>query len=104
MSKLTNLTKDNFDQEVSETSGTVVVEFGDDWCGPCKAMAPVLEQFQASADGQYKVFAVDIDDEVELTQKYGVRSVPTVIVFKAGKVSKSGVGAMSRAALTKLLE
>lgn len=104
MSKLPALTKDNFDQEVTSNDGTVMVEFGADWCGPCKALAPLLEKLADEAEGKYKVFAVDVDEESELVQKFGVRSVPSVFVFKAGKVVKTNLGLTTKANLLKMLE
>ncbi len=104
MSKLPALTKDNFDKEVDSNEGTVMVEFGADWCGPCKALAPVLEKLAEEAEGKYTVFAVDVDEETELVQKFGIRSVPAVYVFKAGKVMKTHLGLTTKANLLKMLE
>lgn len=104
MSKLNNLTKDLFDKEVTQNTGIVIVEFGAEWCGPCKALAPVLEQLSAEAGEAFKVFTVDVDDEVELTKQFGIRSVPAVLIFKNGKEVKRNVGTVSKANLLKMLE
>lgn len=104
MSKLPSLTGATFDTEVNQDSGTVMVKFGAEWCRPCKVLSPVLESLAEDADGKFKVFDVDIDEEVELTQKFGIRSVPTVLVFKAGKVVQTNLGTATKAKLLSLLD
>ena len=81
----------NFDAEVLKSESPVLVDFTATWCGPCKQLAPVVEKIADENVGKYKVAKVDIDDCPSITQKYGVRGVPTVMVFKGGekKVSPS---------------
>lgn len=104
MSKLPALTKSNFEQEVTQSVGTVIIAFSAPWCGPCKVLAPVLEKLAEEAEGKYKVFAVDVDEEDELVKQFGVRSVPMVVVFKAGKVTKTNLGIITKDNLLKMLE
>lgn len=104
MSKLPSLTSANFDAEINQDSGTVMVKFGADWCGPCKVIAPILEKIAEEAEGKFKVLDVDIDEEVELAQKFGIRSVPTILVFKEGKVVKSNLGTATKAKILSLLD
>jgi thioredoxin 1 len=82
----------------------VLVDFGATWCGPCKALAPIVEKIADDFKGKVKVVTVDIDDCPEVTKKYGVRSVPTVLVFKGGQKMGQSVGLTSRENLVKLLE
>lgn len=89
----------SMEQEI--LSGNVLVEFGADWCGPCKAILPLLEEFSSRT----KVIKIDIDKEdPETLSKYGIRSIPTLIAFKEGKIHKRLVGMQSKSALEKLFE
>lgn len=103
-SKLTSLTKDTFDAEVLHSDTPVFVDLGASWCGPCKSLAPIMEKLSEEADGKFKVFAVDVDEELELTKRFGVRSVPTILLFKNGKVYKQHVGLTNKENLLKMLE
>ena len=83
------LTAQNFEQEVVNSEKPVLVDFYADWCGPCKMMAPVVEEI-AEEKEDAKVCKLNIDEEMEIAQKYGVMSIPTLMVFKDGKVVKKG--------------
>ena len=84
----------NFDQEVLKSSEPVVVDFFAEWCGPCKAMAPALEQVAKELKGKVKVVKLDVDQNPNTTQKYRIQAMPTLMVFKNGKVAEQRVGAL----------
>jgi len=84
----------NFDQEVLKSAEPVVVDFFAEWCGPCKAMAPALEQVAADMKGKVKVAKLDVDQNPEVTQKYTIQAMPTLMIFKDGKVAAQRVGAL----------
>ncbi|NLC42554.1 MAG: thioredoxin, partial [Erysipelothrix sp.] len=85
-----NVTEKDFEQAISE--GVVLVDFYADWCGPCKMVAPVLEEVEADYGDKLSVVKVDVDVEQSLAQRFGVQSIPTLIVFKDGKQVASTLG------------
>lgn len=93
----------NFDQEVLKSDIPVLVDFTATWCGPCKALAPIIDQIADDMDGKIKVGKVDIDDSPLTAGKYGVRGVPTVMVFKNGERSAQSVGLTTKQRLTELV-
>jgi thioredoxin 1 len=93
----------NFENEVLRASGPVLVDFGATWCGPCKALAPIVSKLADDGVGRYKVVSVDIDDAPGVATKYGIRSAPTVIVFNHGEPAAKHVGLTSRERLQALL-
>ena len=99
-----NVSDSNFDAEVLKSDSPVLVDFTATWCGPCKQLAPVVEKIADENVGKYKVAKVDIDDCPSITQKYGVRGVPTVMVFKGGEKKAQHVGVTNKETLLKLLE
>lgn len=86
----------NFDKEVLQSEVPVLVDFYADWCGPCKMMAPVVEELAKAYEGKVKIGKCNIDDEMEIAQKYNVMSIPTFIIFKGGEAVDTKVGAMSK--------
>lgn len=98
------LTDDNFEAEVMQSSVPVLVDFTATWCGPCKVLAPVVESLADEFAGTYKVGKLDIDDAPEVTKKFGVRGVPTVMVFKGGERKGQHVGVTNKETLLKLLQ
>jgi thioredoxin 1 len=83
-----------FDQEVLQSAEPVLVDFFAEWCGPCKAMAPALEQVAQEMRGKLKVVKLDVDQNPAVTGKYGIRAMPTLLLFKNGKVAAQHVGAL----------
>ena len=97
-------TSANFEEEVLNSEIPVLVDFYADWCGPCKMMAPIVESLAESFDGKVKVGKLNIDEEMDIAQKYRVMSIPTFIVFKGGQALETSVGAMSKDELEKKLQ
>lgn len=97
------ITKDNFEEEVLQASKTVVVDFWAPWCGPCRMFAPVLSEFAAEYTESFTVGKVNVEEEIELALRYGVKSIPTIIVFKNGKIIASETGFLSKEELLELV-
>ncbi len=93
----------NFEAEVLKSNVPVLVDFSATWCGPCKVLAPIVEKVADEFAGKYKVGKLDIDESPNVTQKYGIRGVPTVMVFKGGEKSGQHVGVTNKETLVKLL-
>jgi thioredoxin 1 len=93
----------NFEDEVLKSDVPVLVDFTATWCGPCRQLAPIVEKLADEFQGKVKVGKLDIDDAPEITKKYGVRSVPTVMVFQGGEKKGTQVGLANREKLVKLL-
>jgi thioredoxin 1 len=97
--KIANLTTESFKSAVTTSATPVLVDFWAPWCGPCKAIAPVLEELATELDGKLKIAKVNIDDHDSIAADYGVRAIPTMILFKGGQVAETLVGMMPKAAL-----
>ena len=91
-----NLTQDNFSKEVLESSTPILVDFWAEWCGPCKMIAPVLDELAEEYDGRVKIGKVNIDNEQGLAAEYGVRAIPTLLLFQNGQVAEQIVGLKSK--------
>lgn len=88
------VTDASFDQEVLKSAEPVLVDFHAQWCGPCKAMAPALDQVAAELKGKVKIVKLDVDENPKVTGTYGIRAMPTLILFKGGKVAAQHTGAI----------
>ena len=97
--KPVELNDSNFEKEVLQSDTPVLVDFWAVWCGPCRAIAPVVEEMAQSYDGKLKVGKLDVDNNPETSVKFGIRSIPTLLVFKGGKVVEQIIGAMPRQSL-----
>ncbi len=97
-------TTENFDKEVLEADVPVLVDFYADWCGPCKMMAPLVEQLAGEYEGRVKIGKCNIDEEEAIRARYGVMSIPTMKIFVKGEEKTSLVGAMSKDALEDQLK
>ena len=103
-SLLLEVTDSNFDQTVLKSDQPVMVDFWAIWCGPCKALSPIVDQIANELDGKVKVGKLDVDDSPLTAGKYGVRGVPTVMVFKNGQRSAQHVGLTTKQKLLALVE
>ena len=95
-----NVTDDEFDNVIATSDVPVVVDFWAEWCGPCKQMSPHLEAVSEDMAGKVKVAKINVDENPMVASKYGVRGIPTLMVFKDGKVAATHLGAMSKQAIT----
>jgi len=99
MGKYIELTGDNFESTLAE--GVSVVDFWAPWCGPCRMIAPVIEELAEDFDGKANICKVNTDEEQDIAVKFGIRSIPTIMFFKNGKLEDQIVGAQSKQALTE---
>lgn len=97
------LNNENFESEVLQASVPVLVDFWATWCGPCMMLAPTVEQVAKQANGSYKVGKVNVDEQPALAAKYGIESIPTLIVFKNGSLVKKSVGLCSKEQILSML-
>jgi thioredoxin 1 len=101
---IVNISDDSFENDVLQAEGPVLVDFWAEWCGPCKMIAPVLEQVADEYDSKLRVAKLNIDDNPESAPRYGVRGIPTLILFRNGEVVGTKVGALSKAQLTQFID
>ena len=97
------VTEQTFEQEVLQSEQPVIVDFWAEWCGPCHAVAPVLDKIADERQGELKVVKVNIDEEQGLAQRYGIVSIPTMLLFKGGQPAAQAVGAQPKGSLERSL-
>ena len=101
---IVHVTDSNFDDEVLKASGPVLVDFWATWCGPCKMIAPVLDELSEEYAGKVKICKLDVDAHPGTAPKYNVKGIPTLILFKNGEVAGKKVGAMSKSQLAAFID
>lgn len=101
---ISHVTDDNFDAEVLKSDLPVLVDYWAEWCGPCKMIAPILEEIVTEYDGRLKVAKLNIDDNPETPPKFGIRGIPTLILFKGGDIEATKVGALSKSQLSAFID
>lgn len=102
--KIVHVTDASFEDEVAKSSVPVLVDFWAAWCGPCKMIAPVLDEIAEDYDGKLKVCKVDVDANRDVPAKFGIRGIPTLIVFKGGQAAATKVGALSKSQLIDFIK
>lgn len=98
------ITDDTFDQEVLQSPTPVLVDYWAEWCGPCKMIAPILDEVAKEYAGKLKVAKLNIDDNAATPPKYGIRGIPTLMLFKNGSVEATKVGALSKSQLSAFID
>jgi len=104
MAEPIHLTEETFKKEVLESNIPVLIDFWATWCGPCKMIAPFIEQMANEYEGKAKICKVDVDSNQNIAMQYGIRSIPTVLIFKNGEVVDTIIGAVPKNQLTSKLE
>lgn len=99
-----HVTDESFDADVLKASGPVVVDFWAPWCGPCKQIAPILDEVAQEKQGQVTIAKINIDDNPNTPGKFGVRGIPTLMLFNGGNVQGTKVGAVSKAKLAEFID
>ncbi len=98
------VTDDSFEADVLNSSEPVLVDYWAEWCGPCKMITPVLEEIAGEYTGKLKVAKLNIDDNPDTPPKFGIRGIPTLMIFKGGEVEATKVGALSKSQLTAFID
>ncbi|THU04064.1 thioredoxin TrxA [Lampropedia puyangensis] len=101
---ISHITDDTFEAEVLQSSTPVLLDFWAEWCGPCKQIAPVLDELAAAYQGKLSIKKVNVDENREVPAKYGIRGIPTLILFKDGQVAATNVGAGSKAQIQAFID
>jgi thioredoxin 1 len=102
--QILQLTDDSFEDDVIKSSSPVLVDYWAEWCGPCKMIAPILEEIASEYGGKITVAKLNIDDNPQTPPKYGIRGIPTLMLFKDGNVEATKVGALSKSQLTAFID
>ena len=103
MSELVNLNKESFEKVTSSKEKTLIIDFWAPWCGPCKALSPVLEELSAEMSDSVGVYKVNVDDNTELAQEHGVQSIPTLLIYKNGTLAETIVGLKTKDELVEIV-
>jgi thioredoxin 1 len=94
----------SFDSDVTRSSTPVLVDYWAEWCGPCKAIAPILDEVSKTYDGRLQVAKMNVDENTEVPAKFNIRGIPTLMIFKDGQMAATKVGAMTKAQLTAFID
>ena len=103
-SQVVHLTDDTFDEAIKNASGPVVVDFWAAWCGPCKAIAPSLDQLATEMAGQVTIAKVNVDENGDLSARFGIRNIPTLLIFKDGRLVDQTIGAQPKESLRGMIQ
>ena len=101
---IVHISDESFEEEVLQSERPVLIDYWAEWCGPCKMIAPVLDEIATEYSDRLKVVKLNVDDNPQTPPKYGIRGIPTLMVFKNGQVEATKVGAVSKAQLTAFLD
>ena len=101
---ITNVTDASFEQDVLKADGAVLVDYWAEWCGPCKMIAPILVEVAKEYQGRLKIAKLNIDENQSTPPKYGIRGIPTLMLFKNGNIEATKVGALSKSQLTAFID
>ena len=102
--KIEHITDDSFEPEVLKSEVPVLVDSWAEWCGPCKSIAPILEEVAAEYGGRLKITKINVDENQQVPARFGIRGIPTLMLFKNGNVEATRVGALSKSQLTAFLD
>lgn len=102
--QIVHITDDSFEEEVTKSDKPVLVDYWADWCGPCKMIAPILDELSDEYSGRIKIAKLNIDENPATPPKYGIRGIPTLMLFKNGNVEATKVGAVSKSQLTAFID
>ena len=102
--QITHLSTATFDETVGSTEAAVLVDFWAEWCGPCKMIAPILDEVSSTYEGKLQVAKMNVDENRDIPAKFGIRGIPTLMLFKDGQLAATKVGALSKAQLTAFLD
>ena len=102
--ELVTITDDNFEQEVINSDKPVLIDFWAVWCGPCRMIAPIVEELATEYDGKVKIGKLDVDSNQQTSIKFGVRSIPTILIFKDGQIKETIIGAVPKKNIVDKLE
>ena len=104
MSEPINLNKDSFEKATTSNDKPALVDFWAPWCGPCKALSPILEEISSEMSDSVNIYKVNVDENTELAQEHGVQSIPTILVFKNGSLAETLVGLKSKEELIEIIK
>lgn len=104
MANVTEITTENFESEVLGSSVPVLADFWAAWCGPCKMVSPLIDELAEDYEGKAKVCKINVDEQMELAERFKVMTIPTVIVFKNGEIAEKAVGAKAKADYAQMIE
>ena len=102
--KIVHITDDTFESEVLQSQTPVLVDYWAEWCGPCKMIAPILDEVSKDYDGRLKIAKMNVDENRDVPAKFGIRGIPTLMLFKGGQLAATKVGALSKAQLTAFID